>query len=311
MDEAGVERHLQNIDLKLDRVVQFLPTLVTKAELSGVTQRLERIEQVLPTLATKVEMSAVTQRLERVEEVLPTLATKPELVEEGDRTRRHTDALVERSIQDANALFEGSREHADALVDGSRQHAEALFEGSRQHAEALFERSRQHAEALFEHSLQHADTLFERSTQHAEALFEGSRQHTEALFEGSQTTCGCPLRALDRPHRRARRAGPLGHPAPGRTPGGHHGQVRRPLTAHGRLPGSRAPTPEATAATAARIVRCASHGSVTSTNAQRPKPPWLLTAGTHNVRAVLVLAALSFRASPDTSMMRLSASGWV
>ena len=27
----------------------------------------------------------------------------------------------------------------------------------------------------------------------------------------------------------------------------------------------------------------ASHGSVTSMNAQRPKPPWLLTAGTHSV----------------------------
>ena len=38
----------------------------------------------------------------------------------------------------------------------------------------------------------------------------------------------------------------------------------------------------------------ASHGSVISTNAQRPKPPWLFTAGTQSVRAVATLAALSF-----------------
>jgi len=42
------------------------------------------------------------------------------------------------------------------------------------------------------------------------------------------------------------------------------------------------------------------HGSVTSTNSQRPKPPWLFTAGTQSVRAVVTFATLSFRASPVT-----------
>ena len=54
-----------------------------------------------------------------------------------------------------------------------------------------------------------------------------------------------------------------------------------------------------------RIVFLASHGSVISTNAQRPKPPWLLTAGTHSVRAVATLAALSFFFSPVTSTMQV------
>jgi hypothetical protein len=44
-----------------------------------------------------------------------------------------------------------------------------------------------------------------------------------------------------------------------------------------------------------------SHGSLISMKAQRPKPPWLLMAGTQSVRAVAVFAALSLRASPLTS----------
>src|SRR5438093_12753398 len=63
------------------------------------------------------------------------------------------------------------------------------------------------------------------------------------------------------------------------------------------------------AAAAARITPWQSHGSVTSTKAHRPKPPWLLTAGTHRVRAVLVFAALSFRASPDTSTISVRSGG--
>ena len=52
----------------------------------------------------------------------------------------------------------------------------------------------------------------------------------------------------------------------------------------------------------------ASHGSAISMNAQRPKPPWLFTAGTQSVRAVATLAALSFFFSPVTSTSRFSRS---
>ena len=38
----------------------------------------------------------------------------------------------------------------------------------------------------------------------------------------------------------------------------------------------------------------ASQGSAISRKAQRPRPPWLLTAGTHSVRAVATLAAVSW-----------------
>ena len=42
-------------------------------------------------------------------------------------------------------------------------------------------------------------------------------------------------------------------------------------------------------------------GSIISRKAHLP-PPWLLTAGTHNVRAVETLAALSFLDSPVTPL---------
>ena len=47
-------------------------------------------------------------------------------------------------------------------------------------------------------------------------------------------------------------------------------------------------------------------GSRISRNAQRPKPPWLFTAGTQSVRAVATLAILSFFFSPVTSTIRFN-----
>ena len=57
-----------------------------------------------------------------------------------------------------------------------------------------------------------------------------------------------------------------------------------------------------------RMVFFASHGSTISMNAQRPKPPWLLIAGTQRFRAVATFTALSFLASPLTSSTRCSGS---
>ena len=49
-------------------------------------------------------------------------------------------------------------------------------------------------------------------------------------------------------------------------------------------------------------------GSVTSTKTQRPKPPWLLTAGHHRVCAVDTFNCLSCRSRPETSMTMWSES---
>ena len=52
----------------------------------------------------------------------------------------------------------------------------------------------------------------------------------------------------------------------------------------------------------------ASHGSVTSRKAQRPRPPQLLTASVHRCSAVETLACFSFLASPLTSSTSVSRS---
>jgi len=53
------------------------------------------------------------------------------------------------------------------------------------------------------------------------------------------------------------------------------------------------------------MVLFASHGSLISRKAQRPKRPSLLMAGTQRLRAVSTFAAFSGLGSPETSMMRL------
>jgi len=77
MDDAMIARHLENLD-----------------------HRLARVEQILPTLATKEEL-----RLAIAAAVAP-LATKEELREEGERLRRHMDIVGEALRSDIQLLAE-------------------------------------------------------------------------------------------------------------------------------------------------------------------------------------------------------------
>ena len=69
MDAPMIDEHLENID-----------------------HRLTRLEQILPTLATKDE--------------LKTLATKAELREEGETSRRHMTMLIEKQDHKIELLAE-------------------------------------------------------------------------------------------------------------------------------------------------------------------------------------------------------------
>ncbi len=92
MDEGMLEQRLENIDRRLDRVEQILPTLATKDELAAAVAPLatkEELAAAVAWLATKDELSAA----------IASLATKQELREEGERLRRHMDVLTE-SLRD-------------------------------------------------------------------------------------------------------------------------------------------------------------------------------------------------------------------
>ena len=76
MDATMFDEHLENIDRRLTRVEQILPTLATKDDLK--------------TLATKDD--------------LKTLATKDELREEAERSRRHMDVVAESLRSDSQLI---------------------------------------------------------------------------------------------------------------------------------------------------------------------------------------------------------------
>lgn len=119
MDDTVIAGHLENLDRRLARVEQILPTLATKEEL-----RLAIAAAVAP-LATKEELSEEGERsrrhldivaealrtdtqllAEHLAQILPTLATKAELREEGERSRRHMDIVSEALRADIQLLAE-------------------------------------------------------------------------------------------------------------------------------------------------------------------------------------------------------------
>ena len=63
----------------------------------NLNRRVDRIEQILPTLATKDDLR----------KAIAPLATKEEVRAEGDRTRAHFDAVAERLEDQIRLLAEG------------------------------------------------------------------------------------------------------------------------------------------------------------------------------------------------------------
>lgn len=77
MDDTLIAGHLENLD-----------------------RRLARVEEILPTLATRDELHAA------IAAAVAPLATKEELREEGERSRRHMDIVGEALRSDIQLLAE-------------------------------------------------------------------------------------------------------------------------------------------------------------------------------------------------------------
>jgi hypothetical protein len=104
MDQSELVESVKKIDLRLDRIEQFLPTQATKDELR--TQ----------ALATKEELRAA---------VAP-LATSAELREESERTRRHSQVLFESLRDDIRIVAEAQASTLVELRSMSQQHRKTL-----------------------------------------------------------------------------------------------------------------------------------------------------------------------------------------
>lgn len=101
-----------NVDQRLARIEQILPTLATKEDLKPLATK-EELREAVAGLATKEELR----------EAVAGLATKEELREEGEKSRRYMRVLFEE-LRDRIALF---AERLTAVDDrDARQHAECV-----------------------------------------------------------------------------------------------------------------------------------------------------------------------------------------
>lgn len=98
MEPEPLERVIRNVDVRLARVEQMLPTLATKAEMR------DAVAEAVAPLATRTEMH------EAIAAAIAPLATREEMrtaiAEEGERSRRHTNVLVEHVRSDIGLLAE-------------------------------------------------------------------------------------------------------------------------------------------------------------------------------------------------------------
>ena len=87
MDFRTMEEAVENLNRRVDRIEQILPTLATKDDL----------QKAIAPLATKEELRRA----------IAPLATKEEVRAEGERTRAHFDAVAERLEEQIRLLAEG------------------------------------------------------------------------------------------------------------------------------------------------------------------------------------------------------------
>ena len=81
MDQERMERVLRNLDHRVERIDQILPTLATKADLQAA------IDKAVKPLATKTELRAA------IDKAVEPLATKPQLRETNAEPQTHTDEV--------------------------------------------------------------------------------------------------------------------------------------------------------------------------------------------------------------------------
>ena len=100
MDQSELVESVKKIDLRLEGIEQFLPTLATKDELRA------------QALASKEDLRAA----------VALLATRAELREESERTRRHSQVLFESLRDDIRIVAEAQLSALAEFRSISQQH---------------------------------------------------------------------------------------------------------------------------------------------------------------------------------------------
>jgi hypothetical protein len=105
MAEEQLVELVKNVDARLTRVEQFLPTLATREELHTA------IQAAIAPLATRAELQAAIAPLATQEELHAGLQAvidllKAEIKEEGERSRRYTNVMIEDLRNDNRLILE-------------------------------------------------------------------------------------------------------------------------------------------------------------------------------------------------------------
>ena len=130
MDQSELVDSVKKIDVRLERIEQFLPTLATKDELRAqALASKEDLRAAVALLATKEELRAAVALLATKEELraaVAPLATRAELREESERTRRHSQVLFESLRDDIRIVAEAQVSTLVELRSMSQQHRKTL-----------------------------------------------------------------------------------------------------------------------------------------------------------------------------------------
>ena len=150
MIDDDVKQQFKNLDDRLSRVEQILPTLATKTDLTALATKAEvallATKAEVALLATKAELAAAIAPLATKAELaaaIAPLATRAELREDGEKTRRHMDVIAEHLIGQMAMRYESHTRHTERL-DGHDERLQAVeikHDGLDQRVQAL-ERTR-------------------------------------------------------------------------------------------------------------------------------------------------------------------------
>ena len=120
MDVMELENLVRNIDLRLSRIEQILPTLATKDDLKGFPTQDDpkgfATKDDLKRFATKDDLKNFATK-----DDLKAFATKQELLEESRKTRQQFNAVAERIESYVRLVAEGHVGLEQRLEDANRR----------------------------------------------------------------------------------------------------------------------------------------------------------------------------------------------
>ena len=108
MDDAMIATQFENLERRLARVEQILPTLATKEDLKALATK-EELRLAVEPLATREGLRRAIEPLATREELrlaIDPLATKAQLREEGQRVRQHLTILIEHQDDKIQLLID-------------------------------------------------------------------------------------------------------------------------------------------------------------------------------------------------------------